>query len=709
MEPPVGEAASFSAGELQTAVTAAFARPAPSITFATCSSFRPRAKEHPFVGGKDRTATLEAVIGGEQVACGMVAVGIGNATVVDWCAAHLLSHLVQIAGDDPSSPSLANAGQRAIEFAHREATARGVGSGCMLTLCALNRTRLEVITCQVGVTSAILVSRGRQAAPKLTEDHLLATSANEQRRVKEMGVHLAPALDAHNAPRGPLRAWPGGLTCARVIGNLGPDAPMAVSPIPSCSIVMVPPAGGDLLICSQGVWGELLESHVASLVRASPAADTAARLIVESAAAQHTSYYQEGYGVPLDDATCLLLRVGPTTARAPWRPLSDAKSAGVLRPSAFLRWRQKLFPATPTASTPGCSTPSELSDASIRGGAIIGRPGSEVSEESAPGIPEDIPDLQMEDQVVHDLVEPLMQQLHLGDGSEINVIRLIGEGSSSQVWEAVWGSTPVAVKVLGKQKGAQSRFTNEVAIWRDLSHPCVCPLLHTGFFDSRPWMAFEHMALGSLHNLLHGEQTDVLEDSLLTRIVAQVASGVSYLHRSGVIHRDIKTANVLINEALEAKVGDFGLSTRSGRAEYTAERGTYRQMAPEIVLRRPYDHKCDVYSYGVLLWETLHGQEPFADLMPLQAAFAAAMHQTRPTINLRPELECYSGLISAVSAPPSALPHPNPPPPSRESSAHLCAALIAVCVCQCWDADPANRPEMDLVEQTTAQFQADIQ
>ena len=177
-----------------------------------------------------------------------------------------------------------------------------------------------------------------------------------------------------------------------------------------------------------------------------------------------------------------------------------------------------------------------------------------------------------------------------------------------------------------------------------LRHPCVCTLLHSGLVEGRPWMACEHMAGGSLDALLHGELGPALalESALLARLVAQVASGIAYLHANGVMHRDIKTANVLLDDACHAKVGDFGLSTRFGRAELTAERGTYRQMAPEIVLRKPYNHKCDVYSYGVLLWETLHQQEPFAGLMPLQAAFAVAMQHARPIIDLRDELKGYA-------------------------------------------------------------------
>jgi serine/threonine protein kinase len=116
-----------------------------------------------------------------------------------------------------------------------------------------------------------------------------------------------------------------------------------------------------------------------------------------------------------------------------------------------------------------------------------------------------------------------------------------------------------------------------------------------------------------------------------------------------------------------SQVTDFGISTRFGRKDYTAETGTYRQMAPEVILHKPYNYKCDVYSYGILLWEALHRQVPFTGFAPLQAAFAVAMEQARPQIALREELRMYAELITA-----------------------------------CWDAEPRNRPDMDQVVRVTA-------
>jgi serine/threonine protein kinase len=158
------------------------------------------------------------------------------------------------------------------------------------------------------------------------------------------------------------------------------------------------------------------------------------------------------------------------------------------------------------------------------------------------------------------------------------------------------------------------------------------------------------------------------------------------------MHRDIKTANVLLDSSeTHAKVTDFGISTTFGKdgGDYTAETGTYRFMAPEVIVHKPYDNRCDVYaaaatsalggsaksrrscltrrrrcfgfhevrstpgaaytyggghfahrySFAMLLWEVLHCEVPFSNYAPLQAAFAVAMEGQRPPIHLRPELE----------------------------------------------------------------------
>jgi serine/threonine protein kinase len=105
----------------------------------------------------------------------------------------------------------------------------------------------------------------------------------------------------------------------------------------------------------------------------------------------------------------------------------------------------------------------------------------------------------------------------------------------------------------------------------------------------------------------------------------QVVSALAYLHQRtpSIVHRDIKSSNILLDSSGKCKVSDFGMATYH-RADLTAETGSYRWMAPEVMKHEPYDAKSDVYSFGVVLWELMTNDIPFREYTPLQAAFAVA-------------------------------------------------------------------------------------
>lgn len=93
------------------------------------------------------------------------------------------------------------------------------------------------------------------------------------------------------------------------------------------------------------------------------------------------------------------------------------------------------------------------------------------------------------------------------------------------------------------------------------------------------------------------------------KLAIDVARGMYYLHQRQIIHRDLKTANLLLDENNNVKIGDFGVARIMEQTGcMTAETGTYRWMAPEVIEHRPYDCKADVFSFGVLLWEMLTGE-----------------------------------------------------------------------------------------------------
>jgi serine/threonine protein kinase len=144
------------------------------------------------------------------------------------------------------------------------------------------------------------------------------------------------------------------------------------------------------------------------------------------------------------------------------------------------------------------------------------------------------------------------------------------------------------------------------------------------------------------------------------RILLAAARGVGHLHARNVLHRDLKSGNVLVNDdkALDVRVCDFGLSRRAqGNELMTPGIGTPYWMAPEVIAHQRYSTKADVYSYGLMLWEAAAGETPFRELEGMQAAFAVWSRGARPPMPL-------------------------------DTPARL-AALIR----RCWAALPAQRPE----------------
>uniref|UniRef100_A0A0E0LQC0 Protein kinase domain-containing protein n=1 Tax=Oryza punctata TaxID=4537 RepID=A0A0E0LQC0_ORYPU len=126
----------------------------------------------------------------------------------------------------------------------------------------------------------------------------------------------------------------------------------------------------------------------------------------------------------------------------------------------------------------------------------------------------------------------------------------------------------------------------------------------------------KYMPGGNLYDFLH-KQNNVLNLVMILRIAISVSKGMDYLHRNNIIHRDLKTANLLMGYHQVVKIADFGVARQGNQeGQMTAETGTYRWMAPEIINHKPYDNKADVFSFAIVLWELV----PYDNMTPLQAA-----------------------------------------------------------------------------------------
>ncbi|KAI3431982.1 uncharacterized protein J3R85_007640 [Psidium guajava] len=230
---------------------------------------------------------------------------------------------------------------------------------------------------------------------------------------------------------------------------------------------------------------------------------------------------------------------------------------------------------------------------------------------------------------------------------DVNVLgfeKKIASGSYGELYKGTFLSQDVAIKALRSEhlnKAMQREFAQEVYIMRKIRHKNIVQFIGACTRPPRLCIVTEYMSGGSLFDFLH-KQNDVLKLSTVLRLAIDVSKGMNYLHKNNIIHRDLKAANLLMDENEVVKIADFGIArvqTQSG--VMTAETGTYRWMAPEVIEHRPYDHKADVFSFGIVLWELLTGKLPYEDLTPLQAAIGVVHKGLRPTIPERthPELE----------------------------------------------------------------------
>ncbi|KAL3345884.1 hypothetical protein AABB24_024696 [Solanum stoloniferum] len=211
----------------------------------------------------------------------------------------------------------------------------------------------------------------------------------------------------------------------------------------------------------------------------------------------------------------------------------------------------------------------------------------------------------------------------------------VASGSFGDLYKGTYCSQEVAIKVLKPENlnmDMVKEFSQEVFIMRKIRHKNVVQFIGACTRSPNLCIVTEFMTRGSIYTFLH-KQRGAFKLPTLLKVAIDVSKGMSYLHQNNIIHRDLKTANLLMDEHGVVKVGDFGVArVQTQTGVMTAETGTYRWMAPEVIEHKPYDHKADVFSFGIVLWELLTGEIPYAYLTPLQAAIGVVQQGLRPTI-----------------------------------------------------------------------------
>ncbi len=250
-------------------------------------------------------------------------------------------------------------------------------------------------------------------------------------------------------------------------------------------------------------------------------------------------------------------------------------------------------------------------------------------------------------------------------GAEINGYRLeslVGVGAMAAVYRA---HSPdgrvVALKLIKPQYASNDtfrrRFAREVWIARSIRHPRVVELLDVGEASGMPYLVARFVEGGSLQDKLAREVW--LDVRTTVGICLQVAEGLQTLHEAGMIHRDVKPANILLGRDGEAYITDFGLAKDGDGTLLTGTGetlGSLQYMAPEQIRGETVTAATDTYSLGCVAYECLAGRSPFADRQAIAILWAHLNQDAPDTDRAGVSAELNDALKSALRKEPAERP-----------------------------------------------------
>ncbi|XP_024929408.2 serine/threonine-protein kinase STY13 isoform X1 [Ziziphus jujuba] len=250
------------------------------------------------------------------------------------------------------------------------------------------------------------------------------------------------------------------------------------------------------------------------------------------------------------------------------------------------------------------------------------------------------------------------------DLKKLNMGPAFAQGAFGKLYRGTYKGEEVAIKILERPENdpekaqlMEQQFQQEVMMLATLKHPNIVRFIGACRKPMVWCIVTEYAKGGSVRQFLMKRQNRAVPLKLAVKQALDVARGMAYVHGLGLIHRDLKSDNLLIFGDKSIKIADFGVARIEVQTEgMTPETGTYRWMAPEMIQHRPYTQKVDVYSFGIVLWELITGMLPFQNMTAVQAAFAVVNKGVRPIV-------------------------PND-----------CLPVLSEIMTRCWDANPDARP-----------------
>jgi serine/threonine protein kinase len=264
---------------------------------------------------------------------------------------------------------------------------------------------------------------------------------------------------------------------------------------------------------------------------------------------------------------------------------------------------------------------------------------------------------------------------------DYNVLERLGEGAMGTVYRAIRDDepTPVALKLVKQEHAAdglyRQRFLHEARAASEVSHPHLVNVVDAGEVDGRQFLAMRLISGRPLNELV--KAGELLDPGTAGQLATQIGDALDALHAKGVVHRDVKAANILLQDDGTSALTDFGLAKGTGYAGLTAVGqivGTIEYLAPERIVGQEAAPASDLYALGCVIYESLVGTTPFGGKGPMGTAFGHLEEEPPDPRVARADLTPAYGeaVLSALAKDPG-----DRPPTAREYGQGLLQALTA--------------------------------
>lgn len=237
------------------------------------------------------------------------------------------------------------------------------------------------------------------------------------------------------------------------------------------------------------------------------------------------------------------------------------------------------------------------------------------------------------------------KHLEIISSTKLEIGELIGSGGYAEVFQGKWQGIEVAIKKLNVKKlphNLEQDFKNEAYILANCRHPSIVGLFGICLEPNCYSIVLEYLPKGSLYSILHDSRIEISWNPTCNNIILDIVRGLNYLHCKDkpIIHGDLKSMNILLDNNFRAKITDFGLAkiktATSTVSTINKKMGSIRWNAPELFKNASKSEETDIYSFGMVVWEIVSKKLPFSeieeDMMVAIKIMGGNNHQSIPEV-----------------------------------------------------------------------------